>query len=40
MAYGNVSQRRMVVEDAEEAVAWGTRALELAERLDDTEAFV
>ena len=38
MAYGNVSQRRMVVEDIEEAEAWGTRALELAERLGDTEA--
>jgi DNA-binding CsgD family transcriptional regulator/tetratricopeptide (TPR) repeat protein len=40
MAYGNVSQRRMVVEDAEAAAAWGTRALELARRLDDTEALV
>jgi DNA-binding CsgD family transcriptional regulator/tetratricopeptide (TPR) repeat protein len=40
MAYGNVSQRRMVVEDQAAALAWGVRALELAERLDDTEAFV
>jgi DNA-binding CsgD family transcriptional regulator/tetratricopeptide (TPR) repeat protein len=40
MAYGNVAQRRMVVQDAEEAAAWGARALELARRLDDTEAFV
>jgi DNA-binding CsgD family transcriptional regulator/tetratricopeptide (TPR) repeat protein len=40
MAYGNVSQRRMVVQDRESAVAWGTRALALAERLDDAEAFV
>jgi DNA-binding CsgD family transcriptional regulator/tetratricopeptide (TPR) repeat protein len=38
MAYGNLSQRRMVVQDAAEAVAWGNRALELARRLDDTEA--
>ena len=33
MAYGNISQRRMVVQDAVEAVAWGDRALELARRL-------
>jgi DNA-binding CsgD family transcriptional regulator len=38
MAYANVSQRRSVADDAEAAVAWGNRALELAERLDDTEA--
>ncbi len=37
MAYGNVSQRRMVVEDLEGALSWGARALELAERLDDAE---
>jgi DNA-binding CsgD family transcriptional regulator len=40
MAYGNVSQRRMVVEDVEAATEWGLRALELARRLDDTEAIV
>jgi DNA-binding CsgD family transcriptional regulator len=40
MAYGNVSQRRMVVEDVQGATTWGTRALELARRLDDTEATV
>ena len=40
MAYGNLSQRRMVVRDAAEAVAWGNRALELARRLHDTEAEV
>jgi DNA-binding CsgD family transcriptional regulator/tetratricopeptide (TPR) repeat protein len=40
MAYGNLSQRRMVVEDRAEAVAWGTRALELARQLEDTEALV
>ena len=40
MAYCNVSQRRMVVEEREAAIEWGTRALELAERLDDTEVQV
>ena len=40
MAYCNVSQRRMVVEERDAAIEWGTRALELAERLDDTEARV
>lgn len=40
MAYGNVSQRRMVVEDLDAAIAAGTRALDLARRLDDTEASV
>ena len=40
MAYGNVSQRRMVVDDADAAAVWGRRALELARRLDDTEALV
>ena len=35
MAYANVAQRRMVVEDVEEAARWGAQALELAERLDD-----
>jgi hypothetical protein len=40
MAYGNVSQRRMVMEDLEGASAWGARALDLARRLDDVEAIV
>jgi DNA-binding CsgD family transcriptional regulator/tetratricopeptide (TPR) repeat protein len=40
MAYGNVSQRRMSVEDNDAAVAWGTRALDLARQLGDTEALV
>jgi DNA-binding CsgD family transcriptional regulator/tetratricopeptide (TPR) repeat protein len=40
MAYANVSQRRMVVEETAEAVAWGNRALELARSLGDTEAEV
>jgi DNA-binding CsgD family transcriptional regulator len=40
MAYGNVSQRRMVVEDVAEALTWGGRALDLARELDDAEATV
>ncbi len=40
MAYANFSQRRMVVEDYDETVAWGTRALELARALDDDETSV
>jgi DNA-binding CsgD family transcriptional regulator/tetratricopeptide (TPR) repeat protein len=40
MAYCNISQRRMVVDEREAAVEWGTRALQLAERLGDTEAQV
>ena len=38
MAYGNVSQRGMAMHDLDRAVAWGTRALELAQSLDDNEA--
>ena len=37
MAYGNLSQRRMVVHDSPEALGWGERALELAGALGDTE---
>jgi DNA-binding CsgD family transcriptional regulator/tetratricopeptide (TPR) repeat protein len=40
MAYGNVSQRRMVAEDLDTAIATGGRALDLAQRFDDTEATV
>ncbi|HKE78214.1 MAG TPA: AAA family ATPase [Solirubrobacteraceae bacterium] len=40
MAYANVSQRRMVVEDVEAAAAWGRRAMDLADRLGDAEALV
>lgn len=40
MAYANVSQRRMVVEDLAGALEWGTHALELARAADDTEAIV
>jgi DNA-binding CsgD family transcriptional regulator/tetratricopeptide (TPR) repeat protein len=37
MAYANLSQRRMVVDDAVEAVEWGQRAVELGRSLGDTE---
>ena len=40
MAYANLSQRRMVVDDAVEAVEWGHRALELGHALGDTEVEV
>jgi DNA-binding CsgD family transcriptional regulator/tetratricopeptide (TPR) repeat protein len=40
MAYGNMSQRRMVVEEAGQARAWAHRTLELAATLDDSEALV
>ncbi len=40
MAYGNVSQRGMAMQDLDRAVAWGTCALELARSLDDEEALV
>jgi DNA-binding CsgD family transcriptional regulator/tetratricopeptide (TPR) repeat protein len=40
MAYCNVSYLCMSVEEAEGTVAWGKRALELAQRIDDLEAQV
>ena len=40
MAYGNVSQRGMAVQDLDRAVGWGTRALDLARSTDDEEALV
>jgi DNA-binding CsgD family transcriptional regulator/tetratricopeptide (TPR) repeat protein len=40
MTYGHVSQIHANDERYGEAAAWGARALELAERLDDTEALV
>jgi DNA-binding CsgD family transcriptional regulator/tetratricopeptide (TPR) repeat protein len=40
MAYANVSQRRMVVEDVEAAGEWGRRAMDLANELGDAEALV
>jgi DNA-binding CsgD family transcriptional regulator len=40
LAYATLSQRAMNWEDLPEAVAWGTKALELAESLGDTDAIV
>jgi DNA-binding CsgD family transcriptional regulator/tetratricopeptide (TPR) repeat protein len=40
LAYATLSQRAMNWEDVPEAVAWGTKALELAESLGDTDAIV
>jgi DNA-binding CsgD family transcriptional regulator len=40
MAYNTVSQRRMVLDDTDAAIRWGSRALELARALGDTEAEV
>jgi DNA-binding CsgD family transcriptional regulator/tetratricopeptide (TPR) repeat protein len=37
MAYATVAQLRMINEDNDEAIAWGTRAIDLAERLGDAE---
>ena len=37
MAYGRVSQLLKDAEDLDGAVAWGTRALDLADALDETE---
>jgi DNA-binding CsgD family transcriptional regulator/tetratricopeptide (TPR) repeat protein len=40
LAYGAVSRLCMDAEDVEGAVAWGTRALDLAESLDEKEIFI
>ena len=40
IAYSTVSHLCMAMEDRDGATAWGTRALELARRLDDPEAVV
>jgi DNA-binding CsgD family transcriptional regulator len=40
MAYSNVSQLCLNAEEAEGAIAWGTRAIELAQQLDDVEILV
>jgi DNA-binding CsgD family transcriptional regulator len=40
MAYGLASATSMSVEDADGAIAWGSRASELAHRLDDTDTLV
>lgn len=38
MAYHNLGHIYLTADDTEGGIAWGTRALELAERLDDVEA--
>jgi DNA-binding CsgD family transcriptional regulator len=40
MAYSNLSQLRMLAGDTDEAVAWGGRAIELAESLGQTEILI
>jgi DNA-binding CsgD family transcriptional regulator len=40
MAYGKLAQRYLNWHDLDAAIEWGTRALELAERLGDTEVTV
>jgi DNA-binding CsgD family transcriptional regulator len=40
MAYSNMAQLRMLASDHVDAAGWGVRAVELAERLDETEILV
>jgi DNA-binding CsgD family transcriptional regulator/tetratricopeptide (TPR) repeat protein len=40
MAYSNMAQLRMLASDTASAATWGARAIELAERLDETEIVV
>ena len=40
MAYNNLSHLHAAAADAPETVAWGSRALELGQRLDDVEIVV
>jgi DNA-binding CsgD family transcriptional regulator/tetratricopeptide (TPR) repeat protein len=40
LAYGALAQRHLNWEDVPAAIDWGTRSLDLAERLDDAEAVV
>jgi DNA-binding CsgD family transcriptional regulator len=40
MAYSNLSQLRMLADNTNEAVAWGSRAIQLAESLGQTEILV
>jgi DNA-binding CsgD family transcriptional regulator/tetratricopeptide (TPR) repeat protein len=40
LAYATLAQRCLNWEDVEGAITWGTRAVELAEQLDDTETLV
>lgn len=35
MAYSNLSQLRMLAQDCDEAVRWGSRALDLAQKIDE-----
>ena len=39
-AYAQLSQVAMMCEDNEDTIAWGTRAIALAERVGDTHALV
>ncbi len=40
MAYSNMSQLRMLARDSDDAIAWGERAIALAERLGEDEILV
>ena len=40
MAYSNRSQLHMLADETQEAVLWGSRAIELAQKLGDTETLV
>lgn len=40
MAYSNEAQVQMLALELDQTIAWGTRAIELAERLGDTECMV
>jgi tetratricopeptide (TPR) repeat protein len=40
MAYSNMAQLRMLAGERSEAATWGGRAIELAERLDETEILI
>jgi DNA-binding CsgD family transcriptional regulator/tetratricopeptide (TPR) repeat protein len=40
MAYSNMAQLRALAHDVQQARAWGQRAIELAERLDETRILV
>ena len=40
MAYSNLAQLAMLADDVDHAVSWGERAIELAERLGQTEILV
>jgi DNA-binding CsgD family transcriptional regulator len=39
-AYSNVAQLRMITDDRADAIAWGTKAITLAEQLGDTEVLI